>query len=402
MSAQAHGQAQAGVTHLPKETSAKLFRIAVVLTVIGVVASGAGLAADTKRFAFAWLTSFTWLVTLGLGGLFFVLVQHLSKAGWSVGPRRVAEWVSGILPWTAILFIPVIVFAHDLFHHWMGEAAKTDQLIIDKSAYLNVPFFYIRAALYFVLWTALVWKFAGSSKKQDESGDPALTTRLESLSAPSMFLFGVTLTFAGFDWLMSLEPHWFSTIFGVYVFSGAVVGSLALIALVMILLEKLNAASAVSTVEHRHDVGKLLFGFTVFWAYIGFSQFFLIWYANIPEETIYFLHRWEDGWSFWSYMLVIGHFIVPFFLLLSRHAKRNMLTLGIGAAWLLLMHFVDMYWMVMPTLGEEWSGFSWIDVAPLVACTGILCVWLARRASKDALYPLKDPRLPEAAQLVNL
>lgn len=397
----AHGST-VDVTHLSKETGSKLFKFAAVLTVIGVIAAGAGVAADSKRFAFAWLTAFTWITTIGLGGLFFVLIHHLTKAGWSVGPRRLAEWVAGILPVCTLLFLPVAVFSHTLFHHWMGEQAKADPILVGKSAYLNEPFFYVRAALYFVVWSALAIKFARSSRDQDVSGDVAITSKLETLSAPSTFLFGATLTFASFDWLMSLDPHWFSTIFGVYVFSGSVTSSLAVIALLMIGLEKLGASSRVFTVEHRHDVGKLLFGFTVFWAYIGFSQFFLIWYANIPEETIYFVHRWEHGWSFWSYMLIFGHFWGPFFLLLSRHAKRSKLVLGIGAAWMLLMHFVDMYWMVMPTLGTEWHGFSWIDATPLLACAGVLALWLARRASKDALYPLKDPRLPEAAQLVNL
>lgn len=402
MSVQANTSASPGVSRLPASTGAKLFRTALIITVIGLVASGAGFAADSKRFGFAWLTAFTWLTTIGLGGVFFVLIHHLTKAGWSVGPRRLAEWISGILPFTAILFVPIIFFAPDLFEHWMGEHAKHDEVIIGKAAYLNTTFFYIRAVIYFVVWTWLVLRFTGASRKQDETGDKNISSRLESLSAPSMILFGVTLTFASFDWLMSLDPHWFSTIFGVYVFGGSVVSSLALIALLMIGLEKLNVSSHLSTVEHRHDVGKLLFGFTIFWAYIGFCQFFLIWYANIPEETIYFLNRWENGWKPWSYLLLFGHFWAPFFLLLSRHAKRNMLVLGTVAAWMVLMHFVDMYWMVMPTLGDEWTGFSWIDVTPLLAMTGLLAVWIARRASKDALYPIKDPRLPEAVQLVNL
>lgn len=402
MSVHAHESAAADVTHLSKATGSKLVRIAAVLAVIGLLASVAGFAADSKRFGFAWLTAFTWITTLGLGGLFFVLIHHITKAGWSVGPRRLAEWLSGILPICALLFLPVIFFSHDLFHHWMGEQAKEDPILVGKSGYLNTTFFYIRAVLYFAVWGLLAWRYSKLSREQDVSGDVTLSSKLESLSPVSMLLFGATLTFASFDWLMSLDPHWFSTIFGVYVFAGCVTGSLAVIALLMIGLEKLNVSSRVSTVEHRHDVGKLLFGFIVFWAYIGFSQFFLIWYANIPEETIYFLHRWEHGWKPWSYLLVFGHFWGPFFLLLSRHAKRSMLVLGLGAAWTILMHFVDMYWMVMPTLGSEWHGFSWIDVTPLLLCAGVLAFWLAWRASKDALYPLKDPRLPEAAQLVNL
>ena len=397
-----HESAQPDVTHLSKEAGAKLVRIAAVVAVLGLIAAGAGAAADTKRFAFSWLTAFAWVLTLGLGGLFFVMVQHLTKAGWSVGPRRQAEWLGGILPICALLFLPVVFFSHDLYHHWMGEQAAQDPLLVKKSGYLNTGFFYVRAVLYFVVWGFLAWKFRSNSLKQDVTGDPRLTNKLEVLSAPGMLLFALSLTFAAFDWLMSLDPHWYSTIFGVYIFAGSVTSSLSAIALMMIGLQRNGVVSRLNTVEHRHDVGKLLFGFTVFWAYIGFCQFFLIWYANIPEETVFYHHRWEHGWQLWSYMLVFGHFWGPFFLLLSRHAKRNVLVLSLGAVWMLVKHFVDMYWLVMPTLGAEWHGFSWIDLTPLLFCGGVLALWLAWRASKDAVYPLKDPRLPEAAQLVNL
>lgn len=401
MSAHGHDSAQ-DTPHAPKEVSGALVKIGGAVAAVGLLAAIGGAVVDHHRFAFAWLTGFTWLTTIGLGALFFVILQYLTKAGWSVGPRRQAEWIAGILPLCALLFIPVLVFSHDIFHHWMGPQAAEDELLRKKAGWLNPTFFYIRAGIYFVIWTLLALKFRKNSLEQDKSGDPKLTNNLESLSPASMVVFALSLTFAAFDWLMSLDPHWFSTIFGVYVFSGSVTSSLAMIALLTIWLQKKGLLHRVSTVEHRHDIGKLLFGFTVFWAYIGFSQFFLIWYANIPEETIYFLHRWEHGWKPVTYLLIFGHFVGPFALLMSRHAKRSMTVLTIGAVWMLFMHWVDMYWMVMPTVGESWHGFHWVDLTGLLLPAGLLVFWIGRRASQDPIYPLQDPRLPEAVQLVNL
>jgi hypothetical protein len=391
-------------THLDSARATLLKQIGGGIAVLGIVLAIVAAVVDTKRFAFSYLTGFYFVVTLGLGGLFFVLIQHVTKAGWSVAPRRQMEWLSGILPITAILFIPLALLAGNIWHEWWHPEAlhgEEAELVGKKLGYLNPTFFYIRAVIYFAVWSALAMLFRGASRKQDMSGDPKLTEKMQVWAAPSLFAFGVTLTFAAFDWLMSLTPTWYSTIFGVYIFAGAVTSSLALLALMTLAIQNTGLLGNVSTVEHRHDIGKLLFGFTVFWAYIAFSQFFLIWYANIPEETIYYKVRWGNSWEPVSLILLFGHFWVPFFLLLSRHAKRSPIGLTIGAVLMLVMHYVDIYWMVMPVLTKEVS-FSWIDIAGLLGPVGILAGWLAIRASRDPLYPLRDPRLPEAAQLVNL
>lgn len=391
----------ADASHLDKKRATLLLRIGGGLAALGVVASLLAAFADPHRFAFSYLTSFVWFITIGLGGLFFVLIQHLTRAAWSVAPRRQAEWLSGLLPLGAVLFIPIVFFAHELWEHWMGAAALVDPILQKKSGYLNPTFFYIRAAFFFAAWTGLVLLFNRASRRQDENGDPNLTVKMQSWSAPATLIFALTLTFAAFDWLMSLDPHWYSTIFGVYVFAGSVTSSLALIALLTIGLQRAGLLHKVSTIEHRHDLGKLLFGFTIFWAYIAFSQFFLIWYANIPEETIFFVHRWTDGWKSISLVLLFGHFWLPFAVLLSRHAKRSMLVLGLAAAWHLVMHWVDIFWIVMPSYDHH-GHVSWIDLAAWLGTIGIIALWLAVRASRDPLYPLKDPRLAEAMQVVNL
>jgi len=332
------------------------------------------------------------------------------------------EWLSGILPISLLLFIPVALLSGVLFEEWMHRHLYRDAFghplthellenVQKMQAYLNPTFFFIRAAIFFGAWIFLSVLFNRTSREQDVTGDPSLTNKLEKWSAPAIFIFALTLTFAAFDWIMSLKAEWYSTIFGVYVFSGSVTGSLALLALVTMGLQRTGLLGNVSTVEHRHDIGKLLFGFTIFWAYIGFSQFFLIWYANIPEETIFYAMRWGvnsmgeyAAWNSWkpvSLLLLFGHFWVPFFLLLSRHTKRSYIGLTIGAIIMLVMHYVDVYWMVMPNLDGKFTP-TWIDFAGLLGPVGVLCAWMSYRASRDPLYPLRDPRLPEAVQLVNL
>jgi hypothetical protein len=397
-----HGHGLLDTAKFDEATGKKLVSTAGAIAAVGVLLSIAAAAVDRHRFGFSYLTGFLWTVTIGLGGLFFVIIQHLTKAGWSVGPRRQMEWLSGILPACAFLFLPVVFFSHDLYHHWMGPDAANDPLLKAKAGFLNPTFFYARAAIYFVVWILLAGWFAARSREQDQSGDVGLTARMQAAAPPAILLFGLSISFAGFDWLMSLDPHWYSTIFGVYVFAGAATSSLSVLALMTIKLQGAGLIRKVSNVEHRHDIGKLLFGFIVFWAYIAFSQFLLIWYANIPEETIFYRHRWEGSWKVVSLVLLFGHFVIPFIGLLSRHTKRHPVGLAVGAVWMLVMHYVDLYWLVMPTLDHHGAHFSWIDVAGLLGPAGVGALALALVATKSHLYPLKDPRLPEAVAVQNL
>lgn len=367
---------------------------------VGVALCLAAFVADHQRFYFSYLVGFLFVTSTALGCLFFVLLQHLTRAGWSVAARRFAEWVASALPLCAVMILPVMVGAHDIYHHWMG-GHEGDEILHKKSAWLNPTFFYVRAALYFAIWAGLAWYFASKSRKQDETGDVNLTLKMQGFSAPAMVVFALSQTFAAFDWIMSLDPHWFSTIFGVYFLSGSEVAALALMAIVTVQMQARGLFKRVSTVEHQHDIGKLLFGFTCFWAYIAFSQYFLIWYANIPEETVFFLHRGAGSWIYVSVLLVVGHFVVPFWFLVSRTTKRNRTTLTIGAAWMLLMHYVDLYWLVMPTLDTHTVHLTWIDFAGFAGPVGMLALWLSLRFKNDALYPLKDPRLEETYKVNN-
>jgi hypothetical protein len=290
---------------------------------------------------------------------------------------------------------------HDLYHWTHLEAVASDTLLQGKQPYLNETFFYLRAAIYLVVWSLLAWWFRKRSLQQDESGDPALTKKLQVASGPAIVAYALTVTFAAFDWIMSLDPHWYSTIFGVYYFSGAVVGIFALLTLLVAAMDRAGLLGDAVTVEHFHDLGKLLFAFIAFWAYIAFSQYFLIWYANIPEETLWFLHRWEGKWQEASVLLGLGHFVVPFFFLLPRTIKRNTRALVIAAVWMLAMHYLDIYWLVMPTLHHHGAHFSALDITTLLVVGGVFLAGLGWLMRRGALVPLKDPRLGESLSFEN-
>jgi len=388
-------------TKLSKEAAQKLVRMGTIAAGVGIAATAAAYAIDHHRFGFSYLTAFAYVATIGLGGLFFVLVQHLTRAGWSVAARRHMEWVASILPWCALLFIPVAALSGHIYHHWMAE--DVDALVQAKRGYLNPTFFFIRAVVFLAIWALLALWFGAKSRELDgKPNDARIVNKMQAVSAPSMFAFALSLTFAAFDWLMSLDPHWYSTIFGVYVFAGSVTSSLAVLALITIALQKKGLLKKVSNVEHRHDIGKLMFAFTVFWAYIAFSQYFLIWYANIPEETAFYKHRWEHGWKPISLILLFTHFVIPFILLLSRHAKRSIAGLTIGSILLLFAHYVDMYWLVMPSAGEHGATPSLVDILALLGPVGVALMVIARAATKGTLFPVGDPRLAETMKLENL
>jgi hypothetical protein len=390
------------VERFSADTAKKINGMATGALVVGLLGGAAGYFMDAKAFPSAYLTSFFWLLTIGLGGLWFVLIQHVVRAGWSVAPRRHAEWLTAILPAAAVLFLPLIAFAPTLWSHWMGEHAHHDPLIVAKHGYLNPTFFYIRAAIYFVIWIVVSIWFYNRSATLDTKRDDTVVEKMQAVAAPCLFLFGFSITFAGIDWLMSLDPHWYSTIFGVYLFAGAVTSALSVLCLINIRLQGAGLLSRVSNVEHNHDLGKLLFGFIVFFAYIGFSQYFLIWYANIPEETIFYKERWVPGWQTISLMILFGHFVVPFLVLLSRHPKRNPMILAIVAAWMIFMHWIDIYWLVKPNFDHHGAHFGIADIGALLLMAGVGAFVVARRATGSALFPLHDPRVPEAMRAENL
>lgn len=373
---------------------------------IGVGAVSAILAYATagspKAFAFSWLLALLFFLSLALGALFFVLIHYATQAGWGIVVRRLAENVMATIPLFAILFIPILLFMGDLYP-WVHEQAEGhNALLAAKAPFLNTPFFVTRAVIYFVCWSLIALFFWRSSRRQDETGDGAISLRLKRLAGPALIVVALTQTFAAVDWVMSLDAEWYSTMFGVYWFAGCFVSFFAFLTLLVVGLKRWGLLTDIVSVEHYHDLGKMLFAFTVFWAYIGFSQYFLIWYGNIPEETIFFRHRMHGSWGSVSMLLAVGHFIVPFFFLMPRTVKRNSTLLSIGAAWLLAMHLVDLSWLVMPTIHPEGFHIGLSDVFALVAVSALFKGTFFRLLSGAPLVPVKDPRLTESLSFENM
>ena len=357
---------------------------------------------NPKQFFFSWLVSFLFFLSLALGGLFFVLIQYAAQGGWGIVLRRVGETIFATIPAMAVLFLPLLFGLHDLFEWSHHEAVEQDALLQWKAPYLNVTFFLIRAFIYFAIWSLIALLYYQVSRRQDATGDPAISARLRRLAGPAIIVLAITQTFASIDWIMSLNPHWYSTMFGVYFFAGSFVGFIALLSVLAPAMMRARLLDTVVTAEHLHDVGKLLFAFTAFWAYIAFSQFFLIWYANLPEETIWYKARLVGSWKTVSVLLMIGHFGVPFLYLMGRTVKRHGATLALGGAWILAMHFIDLYWQVMPTMHADGVRPALLDVTAFMAVGGCFVAaasWLMRR---QALVPLRDPRLPESLAFENV
>ncbi|MFZ9888001.1 MAG: hypothetical protein ACO3JL_10905, partial [Myxococcota bacterium] len=341
------------------------------------------------------------VLSISLGGLIFVMIQHVVRAGWSAVIRRVAETAARSVWVMALLFLPIAIFAHDIFP-WTHEE-HMDAILQKKAPYLNATFFYVRAALYFGIWIGLSWFLHKTSVSMDfgskEENDKKQRL-LWKVSSAGVLLYALSQSFAAFDWLMSLQPHWYSTMFGVYYFAGSMLGLYSFVSLVMLGLQRAGLAKTAVTTEHYHDLGKFIFGHTVFWAYIAFSQFMLIWYANIPEEVEFYYHRVhpEHGWAVLSYALPVMNFFVPFFFLLSRHVKRSRVGLVAGAVYTLIVHVLDIFWLVMPTAeGVHFpNSLLWIDVAALVGVGSIFLAVFAWHFSKHRVVAVSDPRIEES------
>jgi len=361
-----------------------------------LVASGA--VFDFAHALYAYLAAFMFCLTLVLGMMFWVMLHHVTDAAWSTVVRRPAEQCLAALPWLAALLVPILAFAWKIYP-WVGADLAKDKILREKAAYLNVPFFLVRAAVFFGAWLLLARIFRGRSLRQDETGDPRLSLSMRRWSAPAFFVYALTFTFAGIDWVMTLDPHWFSTVFGVYLFAGAAVASMALLTLMAVVLSRPGGRLEGKVSDDTlHDMGKLLFAFSVFWAYIAFSQYFLIWYANLPEETVWFMHRWHGGWKVMSVLLPVGQFVVPFVVLMSGVVKRKPAVM-IGASLVILAsHYLDLYWLIFPHAHTHHplAAGVWIDAAALVM-VGSLVAWVIVRAiAQHPAYPIHDPRLAEA------
>jgi len=362
-----------------------------------------------SRFSHSYLVAFVWVMTIGAGALWWVTLQNIVNSHWSTVIRRVAELIASNAPVLALLAMPVVlplILGNSVLYKWAdSEFMRQSEELANKVGYLNTKFFAIRFVVYFGFWTLLSFFFLNRSLGQDKEQEAAAAKTVVTMrraAGPAMIGFALTLTFCAIDLIMSLDPKWFSTMFGVYYFASCVMAVNASLALALMWLQGKGRLTASVTVHHFHDLGKMVFAFTVFWAYVGFSQFMLLWYANIPEETLWFKVRFVNSWGTLSWVLLFGHFVIPFFGLLSRHVKRNRKALAFWCIWQLVMIYLDMYWLVMPTLGVDEVPFKLIDLTCWVGVLSLFIAGVAYRAKGLDLLAKNDPRLPDSLAFENI
>ena len=383
--------------------SGRFGKVALIIGIAGLILTSIGFFGDEelrKQMYFSYLTSFFYWLTIVLGAMFFILLHHLTNATWSVVIRRLVECIMVTIPLMAVLFIPILFGMHDLYHWTHEDIVASDAILQGKSAYLNVTFFNIRAVFYFVIWGYIAGKLYKTSLNQDLGFQESQVVTMRRVSAPGMILFALTLSFASYDWLMSLNPHWFSTIFGVYIFAGSTLAILAFVTVLSMYLSDKGVFKNIVTIEHFHDLGRLMLTFTIFWAYIAFSQYFLIWYANIPEESIWFLDRWVGSWKIVSVFIAFA-FTIPFLTMMFRASKRSHLVLVVTSVYLLIFHWVDMYWLVSPNLHESGVVLSWFDLTAFLGIGGLFFWFFWRKFSANAIVPVGEPRLQESINIVH-
>ena len=374
-------------------------KAAIGLAAIGAIGAGVGAVLAPDRMWASWLLVGYYTLGLGLSGVCFVAIHYTTGASWSVAIRRVPEAMAGTLPF-AVALLAVVFVARPQLYAWTSGSigSPTDGALAFKRVWLSWPFFLMRAAAYSVIWIVFALRVRACSRRQDGDGDPRWTRANVRVSAAFLAVFAVTFTLASFDWIMSLEPMWYSTIFGLYNFAGLFLSGLAALIFVALWLERMGPLRHVLNDEHLHDLGKLLFAFSVFWMYIWFSQYMLIWYTNIPEETSYFIRRGHGLWLVLFLANVAFNWLVPFMVLLRRDTKRQRKTLGRVAAVVLVGRWLDVYLMIFPTVVGEAPRIGVWEVGLTAGAIGCFGLVLARILKGAPAVPLADPQLVESLQ----
>ncbi len=371
----------------------RMQRRALSVGVAALALCVAGAIASPAQFFRSYLFGYLFWTGVALGCLAIVMLQHLSGGAWGMVIRRMLESGSRTLPLMALLFLPLIPGIRQLYG-W----SRPDNAISYQTAYLNVPFFLFRAALYFLVWLSIAYFLNRWSREQDRTGDLRLARRLQLLSGPGLVLYGLTATFAAIDWVMSLEPHWYSSIFGILIIGGQALSAMAFIIAVAVLLAQHEPLSGVLLPSHFNDLGKLLLTFVMLWAYFAFSQLLIIWSGNLSEEIPWYLHRLHSGWRWVGVLLILFHFALPFVLLLSRDLKRNARALALLAVGVIFMRLVDLFWLTAP---EFWPGsfhLHWMDIAAPVGIGGVWLAVFAWQLRGWPLLPIGDRYLEKALE----
>jgi hypothetical protein len=372
--------------------------VGVAFLVIGaIVASRNGGEALQKQFGFSWLTAFMFFLSLAMGGLFLTIAHHLFDASWSVPIRRTTEHLACLVLPLFFLFIPIAILAPKLFPWMAMEAAHApDHALHAKGAMLNKPFWYARYIIYFVVWCGLAFSLRKFSVAQDQDGAAKWTFKMRVISYIGIFLFAFSLTSASIDWMKSLQHQWFSTMYGVIYFAGSAWLTLATVYVIVLMRRRIGELRGVLFPTHFYYIGSLLFAFTVFYAYVHFSQYFIIWNANMPEETFWYKVREKGTWWWVGMVIIFGHFFVPFLTLLRIDVKLKLAVMGPIAIWAWLMHYMDMQFNIQPAFRPDNFVLHWMDIGSFLVIGGILSILFLKSLATTPAYPLRDPRLKES------
>lgn len=365
---------------------------ATVVGAVGVLMLAAGALMSTQQFFQSYLYGWLMWFGLSLGCLGILILHHLVSGHWGNVIQRIVESGSRTMALMALLFIPILIGMQDIFPWTDHEYVKSSHVVHHKAGYLNVPFFIARAVIYFALWTGIAVWLSRMSLKQDRTADPTIMRKMKIFSGPAMVLFVLTVSFASVDWMMSLEPEWYSTIYGMQLIVGSVLTTLAFSIMMIAMLEKREPISEVLTTRHIHHIGNLMMAFTVLWAYMAFSQFLIIWSGNLPEDNFWYIRRLGTGWNVIALILLLGHFFVPFALLLSRRTKRALGTLAKIAGAVFVMRLVDLFWLIVPAFSHNHVRIHWLDIIAPIAIGGLWIAVFIWQLKGNPLLPLHDPR----------
>jgi hypothetical protein len=369
------------------------------LFIAGAVGAGVsvlGLLFDARQFFQSYLMAYMLCLGVTLGCLALGMVHQLSGGAWGVVIRRPIGAAARVLPVMTLMFLPIAIGMRHLYAWTNADIVAHDEVLQHKQLYLNTPFFLVRAAIYFLVWNAISYFLNAWSLEQDRIANPRLARRMQMISGGGLLAYGLTITFASFDWLMSLEPHWFSTIYGVLIIGGQGLSALAFLIIVLVWLSRRPPLDRIVAQSHFHDLGNLMLAFVMLWAYFSFSQYLIIWSGNLPAEIGWYLHRLQTGWRAVGLVLILCHFAAPFIVLLSRTVKRRPDLLVKVAIGILIVRLVDLFWLIAPEFHQNGISVSWLDVALPLTLGSLWLGCFIRQLRGRAILPLHDPEFDEA------
>lgn len=368
---------------------------ALIVGVVGLILCAVGAVFRPALFLQSYLFGYMFLLGLTLGCMAILMLQYLTGGDWGVVTRRILESAMRTLPWLAIGFLPIALGVRALYV-WARPAQAAAEGLDYRTEYLNVPFFIVRAVVYFAIWLAMAHRLDRWSWEQDRGAALGWLKRLRRLSGPGLVIYAVTITFAAYDWLMSLNPEWFSTIFGLLVIAGQALSAVAFVILVTALLSTRAPMALVFQPRHFHDLGKLLLTFVMVWAYMSFSQLLIVWSGNLPQEIPFYLPRMQSSWRWIGVLLIVLHFALPFALLLSRDLKRRAGWLAALAGLVIVMRVIDLFWLVAPEFRSQGITIDWFDPITIVGLCGVWLSLFIRELKARPMLPLRDPHLGDA------